>query len=148
MSTESIFKIPSGYERGIRFGANWTMIISPYLILYIILVFALNNPNDSGNIVTTLEYTGSSPIAYKAIVLLDGLFHALSFVMVVSLFVVLRETFPIRASLIMVFGAWQMIVGYTKGLIASYDTVGEFKLHPRLAPARMGRGPILRRLKF
>jgi len=24
MSTESNFQIPSGYERGIRFGANWT----------------------------------------------------------------------------------------------------------------------------
>lgn len=120
MSTASTFQIPSGYERGIRFGANWTMAISPYLILYIILVFALNNPNDSGNIVTTLEFAGRSPTAYKAVVLLDGLFHALSFVMVVSLYAMLREAFPIRASLIMVFGAWQMIVGYTKGLISSY----------------------------
>ncbi len=120
MSAESNFRIPSGYERGIRFGANWTMAISPYLILYVILVFSLGNPNDTGNIVTTLEFAGSSPTAYKAIVLLDGLSHALGFVMIVSLFAVLREAFPIRASLIVVFGAWQMIVGYTKGLVASY----------------------------
>jgi hypothetical protein len=31
MSADSKFQIPSGYERGIRFGANWTMIISPYM---------------------------------------------------------------------------------------------------------------------
>ena len=37
MTTESNFQIPSGYERGIRFGANWTRIISPYMILYFIL---------------------------------------------------------------------------------------------------------------
>ena len=35
------FQIPSGYERWVRFGANWTMIISPYMILYFILVIVL-----------------------------------------------------------------------------------------------------------
>ena len=34
MSTTSHFQIPPGYERGIRFGAYWTMILSPYMILY------------------------------------------------------------------------------------------------------------------
>jgi len=35
------FQIPFGYERWARFGANWTMVISPYMILYFILVIAL-----------------------------------------------------------------------------------------------------------
>ena len=38
MTTESLLKVPSGYKRAIRFGATWTMAISPYMILYFIMV--------------------------------------------------------------------------------------------------------------
>jgi len=120
MSTESTFQIPSGYERAIRFGANWTMAISPYLIFNFILNIIPEGSNGSGGIAATLEFAGKSPIAYKAIVLVDGLFHALFFITTVTLFAMLRSAFPVRASLILVCGAWQMLMGYTKGLFSSY----------------------------
>ena len=124
MSTESTFQIPSGYERAIRFGANWTMAISPYLIFNFILNIIPEGSNGSGGIAATLEFAGKSPIAYKAIVLVDGLFHALFFITAVTLFAMLRSAFPVRASLILVCGAWQMITGYTKGLMSSYIFTG------------------------
>lgn len=124
MSTESTFQIPSGYERGIRFGANWTMFISPYLLLYFILFIILGGEKGSENIAAMLEFAGNSPLAYKAIVLADGLFHVLFFVTTVTLFAALRSAFPVRASLILVCGAWQMLMGYTKGLISSYTFTG------------------------
>ena len=121
MATDSTFHIPSGYERSIRFGANWTMIISPYLILYFIMVIVLGGGGDnSNNIAGLLESAGKSPTSYIAIVFLDGLFHALAFVTFVTLFASLREAFPVQASLILICGAWQMLIGFTKGLIASY----------------------------
>ncbi len=115
----SHFQIPPGYERAVRFGANWTMIISPYMIIYFILFIVLDGAKSSENITTMLEFAGNSPFAYKAIVLLDGLFHALIFVTIVALFASLREAFPVRASLILVCGTWQMLMGFTKGLISS-----------------------------
>jgi hypothetical protein len=120
MSADSKFQISSGYERGIRFGATWTMVISPYLILYFILIFTLGGGDSSGDIAAELGFAGSSPIAYKAIAILDGLFHALFFITTVTLFAILRSAYPVRASLILVCGAWQMLIGYTKGLFSSY----------------------------
>src|SRR5215510_3047379 len=120
MPAESHFRIPFGYERAIRFGANWTMITSPYLILYVILVIALKYENDPGNVAVTLEFAGNSPIAYKALVLMDGLSHVLAFVTIVALFAALRTVYPVQASLILVFGAWQMFIGFTKGLYSAY----------------------------
>lgn len=120
MSNESNFRIPSGYERWVRFGANWTMIISPYLILYLILTIALKYENDPTSALITLEFAGNSPIAYKALVLLDGLSHVLAFVTMVTLFMALRRAYPVQASLILVFGAWQMFIGFTKGLYSSH----------------------------
>src|SRR5262245_9001776 len=119
MDSKSNFQIPSGYERGVRFGANWTMVTSPYLILYIILVFSVSNPDNAGIMPATLEYAGGSPIAYRALVLLDGLSHVLGFVTFVTVYAILREAFPVRASLILVGSAWQMLIGFTKGLMAS-----------------------------
>ncbi len=40
------FRVPPGYERAVRFGAYWTMIISPYMILYLILVILSGLQND------------------------------------------------------------------------------------------------------
>src|SRR6266540_3152169 len=119
-SDDSRFRISSGYERWVRFGANWTMIISPYLILYFIMVIALGSGDDSNNMDALLKSAGTSPTSYIAIVFLDGLFHALVFVTFVALFASLRESFPVQANLILVCGAWQMLMGFTKGLIASF----------------------------
>src|SRR6266487_1066119 len=136
-SDDSRFRIPSGYERWVRLGANWTMIISPYLILYFIMVIALGAVDDSNNIAGTLEFAGKSPLPYIAVVFLDGLLHALSFVTFVTLFAVLRLNFPVQANLILVCGAWQMLMGFTKGLIASY-------VFPRLGMAYLTADPTLR----
>ena len=136
-SDPSYFEIPSGYERWVRFGANWTMIISPYLIFYFILVIALGSSDDSNNLAALLMSAGRSPFAYIAVVFLDGLFHALAFVTFVTLFTVLRVTFPVQANLILVCGVWQMLMGFTKGLIASY-------VFPRLGLAYLAADPTLR----
>jgi len=119
-SNDSRFRIPSGYERWVRFGANWTMIISPYLILYFIMVVVLGAVDDANNIAGTLEFAGKSPVPYIAVVFLDGLFDALAFITFLTLFTMLRVAFPVQANLILVCGAWQMLMGFTKGLIASY----------------------------
>jgi hypothetical protein len=129
-SDDSHFRIPSGYERAVRLGANWR-IISPYLILYTILVFVLGG-GDSTNLATLLESAGKLPIPYVAIVFLDGLFHALAFVTFATLFAALRLNFPLQANLILVCGAWQILMGFTKGLIASY-------VFPRLGMAYLQR---------
>ena len=115
MQSESLIEIPPGYQRGIRFGANWTLFISPYLILYFIMVIAIEGAS-SDDIGQTLELAGKSPVAFGATVLLDGLFHVLFFVTVVTLFTALRLNWPVRASLILVCGAWQMLMGFTKAL--------------------------------
>src|SRR5215216_2398734 len=136
-SDDAHFRIPSGYERWVRFGAKWTMIISPYLILYFIMVIVLGTVDDSNNMAGTLEFAGKSPIPYIAVVFLDGLFHALAFVTFMTLFTALRLNFPVQANLILVCGAWQMLMGFTKGLIASF-------VFPRLGIAYLAADPALR----
>ena len=136
-SDPSYFEIPSGYKRWVRFGANWTMIISPYLIFYFILVIALGSSDDSNNLAALLMSAGRSPVPYIAVVFLDGLFHALAFVTFITLFTVLRVAFPVQANLILVCGVWQMLMGFTKGLIASY-------VFPRLGLAYLAADPALR----
>jgi hypothetical protein len=126
MTSEYNFEIPSGYERAIRFGAYWTMILSPYMILYFILIFVLEGGIDSGNLAAELSFAGSSPMAFSAIAILDGLFHALFFITTVTLLAILHSAYPVQASLILVCGAWQMLIGFTKGLISAniYPSLG------------------------
>ena len=121
MMTQTHFQIPSGYARGIRFGANWTMIISPYMILYFIFIAIFGNINSSGDLSAELSFAGSSPVNHQAIALLDGFFHVLFFVTTVTLFAILRQAWPVRASLILVSGAWQMLMAFTKALFYSFS---------------------------
>src|SRR4051794_27278180 len=119
--TEDALEIPRGYERAIRFGATWTLVTSPFLLLFIVFAVASGGAaalND--NIVQTLETAGRAPAVFDATVLLDSASHLLIFVMVVTLFAVLRQRWPVRASLILMVGAWQMILGVTKGLTSTY----------------------------
>src|SRR6266496_6863399 len=136
-SNDLHFQIPPGYERWVRLGATWTMIISPYLILYFIMVIVLGAVDNANNMGGTLEFAGKSPVPYIATVFLDGLFHALAFITFVTLFTVLRLNFPVKATLILVCGVWQMLMGFTKGLIASY-------VFPRLGLAYLAADPALR----
>ena len=115
MSRQSIISIPPAYEQAIRFGANWTTFFSPYLILYLITVIALD-PTSSDEIGQTLEFAGKWPAAFGATVFLDGLFHVIFFVTVATLFALLHPNWPVRASLLLVCGAWQMVIGFTKAL--------------------------------
>jgi len=136
-SSDLHFQIPLGYERWVRLGATWTMIISPYLILYFIMVIVLGAVDDANNMAGTLEFAGKSPVPYIAVVFLDGLFHALAFITFVTLFTMLRVAFPVQANLILVCGTWQMLMGFTKGLIASF-------VFPRLGLAYLAADPTLR----
>jgi hypothetical protein len=116
-SPEPILEIPPGYERWIRYGANWTQLISPYMILYVVLIFAIGGVSiGSTNLGATLDLAGKSPLVFGTTVMLDGLFHVLVFVTAVTLFAALRQRWPVRASLLLVFGTWQMLMGFTKGL--------------------------------
>jgi hypothetical protein len=114
------------------------MLISPYLILYFVLVFALGGASmGSSSVGATLQFAGKSLLVFGAIIVLDGLFHVLFFVTVVTLFAALRSRWPVRASLLLVFGAWQMVVGFTKAL-SSWCTF----MH--LGAAYVGGGETLR----
>ena len=64
-------------------------------------------------------------------------FTALVFVTFVALFASLRAAFPVHADLILVCGAWQMLIGFTKGLIASF-------VFPRLGAAYLAADISLR----
>jgi hypothetical protein len=122
---------PTGYQRGLRFGALWTMILSPYLILYFIFILLIGGLSDNSNMAQTLEFAGKSLIAFDATVFLDGLFHVLFIVTVVTLFAILRTNWPVRANLILAAGVWQMLMGFTKALISmmSFNQLGAAYIH-------------------
>jgi hypothetical protein len=124
------------FKGSIRFGATWTMAISPYMILYFIMVI-LVGAGDTDGITSTLEFAGNSSLAFQATVFLDGFFHALFFITVATLFVILRESFPVRAGLILVCGAWQMLFGLSKVLISAY-------VFPQLGTAYLAADTTLR----
>jgi len=116
MSAGSDLRVASGYDRALLFGGNWTMIISPYRILYFILVILVGSANGAGSIAATLEFAGDSPLAFQATAFLDGLFHALFFVTVIAVYIAIRAAFPVRASLLLVCGAWQMLMGISSSI--------------------------------
>ena len=127
----SVLVIPGGYQRGLRFGALWTMIISPYLILYFIMVIIIGGLADDGTVAQTLEFAGNSSLAFDTTIFLDGLFHVLFIVTVVTLFGLLRQNWPVRAHLILAAGVWQMVIGFTKALITimSFNQLGAAYVH-------------------
>jgi len=131
--TETTFggEIPTGYQRGIRFGSVWTMIISPYLILYFIVIILIGGLADNSDMAQTLEFAGKSPFAFDTTVFLDGLFHVLFIVTAVNLFTILRSNWPVRANLILAAGVWQMRMGFTKALISimSFNQLGAAYIH-------------------
>jgi hypothetical protein len=124
MMTATNLQAPTGYERGIRFGANWTMVISPYMILYFLFIALVGDLGESGNLEAELSFAGASPDAFRVIGLLDGLFHGLFFVTTVTLYAALRLRWPVRASLILVCGAWQMLLAFTKALFTFFSLTG------------------------
>jgi hypothetical protein len=145
MAAELALAVPPGYRRSVRFGAFWTLITSPYMYLYFIVVLTIGLFDLKG-IAQTLELAGTSPIVFGAPVLLDGLSHVLFFVTAATLFAVLRPRWPVRASLILVCGAWQMLIGLTKALITLFTftslgaayVAGDAALRTTLVPVAIG----------
>ena len=90
------------------------------MILFFILILVLEGGDNSGNIDAELRFAGTSPVAHQAIAILDGFFHVLFFITTVTLFAILRSAFPVQATLILVCGTWQMIIGFTKALFSSF----------------------------
>lgn len=131
VNTTSAFEIPGGYRRALRFGALWTMIISPYLIFYFIVIILIGGSADNGSLAQTLEFAGSAPFAFDTTIFLDGLFHVLFIVPVITLFGILRQNWPVRAHLILAAGVWQMVMGFTKALITimSFNRLGAAYIH-------------------
>jgi hypothetical protein len=145
-TTTARLDIPPGYRRAVQFGAIWALITSPYSILYLIVILAIGGPTISWeDIGQVLEFAGTSPVAFGATVLLDGLSHVLFVVPAVTLFAVLRARWPVQASLVLVCGAWQMITGFTKALSSLYTftslgdayVAGDAALRAALIPAAM-----------
>ena len=146
-SPEPLLEIPPGYERWIRYGANWTQLISPYMILYVALIFLIGGASiGSADMGATLELAGKFPLVFGTTVMLDGLFHILVFVTAVTLFATLRQRWPVRASLLLVFGTWQMLMGFTKGLSSWFTfthlgaayVAGDSSLRATLLPVAAG----------
>src|SRR4051812_42849935 len=94
MSPQTTLEIPLGYERWIRYGANWTLLIRPYLILSFVLIFAIGGAAIGVGSRATLELAGKSPFVFGTAVMLDGFFHVLFFPTVGTLFTALRLRWP------------------------------------------------------
>ncbi len=129
-------QIPPGSGRGIRFGAIWTMAVTaPYFLLFvvvslvIVLLTGVQPPREFGS--AGLEFAGKFPAAVVVGQLVEGLQHVVLFVSFVTLFAALRRRWPVRASLILVFGAAQMIVGTTKVMIVQlmFIRLGDAYVH-------------------
>jgi hypothetical protein len=125
--TEPTVNIPAGYRQMIRFGAIWTMVTSPYMILYLLVALTIGQLANQSSLSQVLEAAGKRPFAFSTPVLLDGFSHVLFFVTFVTLFAALRTRWPVFASLILVFGAWQMFIGFTKALntFITFNTLGQ-----------------------
>ncbi len=63
------------------------------------------------------------------------------FVTFVAVFAVLRRRWPVRATLIVVGAAWQLVVGFTKALTSVYITTSLGALY--LATPLSGKGAFL-----
>ncbi len=119
--TDSGFSIPAGYQRAVRWGANWTQIISPYLPLYFVTILLLGGFDyGNGGVGQMLEFAGKAPNAFSTIVFLDGLFHVLFFGTVMTLFALLHARWPVWSTFLVAAGIWQMIAGFAKILISAH----------------------------
>src|SRR5262249_31607193 len=67
-----------------------------------------------------MAYAGRFPTVATLGCLADGFSHVVFFVTFVAVFAVLRRRWPVRATLIVVGAAWQLVVGLTKALTSVY----------------------------
>src|SRR5947209_3865244 len=109
-----------------RIAAIFTMAVTgPYAILFLVALFlsvALTGNAFFPDLATSagLDYAGRFPTAVLIGYIGESLEQVALFVSFVAVFAVLRKRWPIWAHLILIIGAWQMILGLTKALTSVY----------------------------
>jgi hypothetical protein len=134
-------------SRALRLAAFFTMAVTafyPLLFLgsgFLFLQLTGDFPIADLSTRAGLAYAGRFPTAATIGSLTDGLAHVIFFVTFVAVFAVLRRRWPVRATLIVVGAAWQMVVGLTKALTSAYIITSLGTLY--LATPLSGRGAFL-----
>ncbi len=139
--------VSSEESRALRIAAFFTIgVTSFYPLLFIgagLLSILLTGdfPIPDLSTRTGLAYAGRFPTAAIIGSLADGFSHVTFFVTFVAVFAVLRRRWPVRATLIVVGAAWQLVVGFTKALTSVYIIPSLGTLY--LATPLSGRGAFL-----
>ena len=139
--------VSSEESRALRIAAFFTMAVTgfyPLLFLgagFLSLLLTGDFPIPDLSTRAGLAYAGQFPTAATIGSLADGFSHVVFFVTFVAVFAVLRRRWPVRATLIVVGAAWQMVVGLTKALTSVYIIPSLGTLY--LATPLSGRGAFL-----
>ncbi|HEX6554325.1 MAG TPA: hypothetical protein VF026_16285 [Ktedonobacteraceae bacterium] len=118
--------LSSEESRALRLAAFFTMTVTAFYPLLFLgagfLILQLTGDFGIPDLSTRagLAYAGRFPTAATIGSLADGFSHVAFFVTFVAVFAVLRRSFPVRATLIVVGAAWQLVVGFTKALTSVY----------------------------
>ena len=139
--------VSSEESRAVRIAAYFTMAVTAFYpllfigagFLTILLTGDIGIPDLSTR--AGLAYAGRFPTAVTIGSLADGFSHVVFFVTFVAVFAVLRRSFPVRATLILVCAAWQLVVGVSKALTSVYIITSLGTLY--LATPLSGRGAFL-----
>ena len=139
--------VSSEESRALRLAAFFTIAVTafyPLLFLgagFLLLQLTGNFPIADLSTTAGLAYAGRFPTAATIGSLADGFSHVVFFVTFVAVFAVLRRRWPVRATLIVVGAAWQLVVGFTKALTSVYIITSLGSLY--LATPLSGRGAFL-----
>ncbi len=109
-------------SHALRIAAIFTMAVTgPYAVLFLVALFL--SIGITGNAffpdLTTsagLDYAGRFPVAVLIGYIGDPLEQVAIFVSFAAVFAVLQKRWPVWAHLLLILGAWQMILGLTKAL--------------------------------
>ena len=113
-------------SRGLRIAAIFTMAVTgPYAVLFLIALFlsvALTGNAFYSDLTTSagLDYAAHFSTAVLIGYIGESLEQVALFVSFVAVFAVLRKRWPVWAHLLLIVGAWQMILGLTKALTSVY----------------------------
>ena len=111
---------------GLRNAGIFTMAVTgPFAILFLIALFlslAITGNVFIPDLATSagLNYAGHFPTAVIIGYIGDPLEQVAIFVTFVAVFAVLRKRWPVWAHLLLIVGAWQMILGLTKAFTSVY----------------------------
>jgi len=113
-------------SRALRIAALFTMAVTgPYAVLFLVPLFlsvAITGNAFFPDLATSagLDYAGRFPTAVLIGYIGESLDAVAIFVSFVAVFAVLKKRWPVWAHLILIIGAWQMILGLTKALTSFY----------------------------